>query len=655
MQKFNLVAMSYDKDALLNALQKTNATEVKLHTDVENTFIPPVNADSLRDYLAATEAALSTLVSEVETYNKDNAIKSNVLKDGFDVSYSEFMDAKSMKKDVDEWVSNINRLTAEKNELKTELAKTKRTLDTAKIYGELKLPFTAFSDTLHTRTKLGTIPAPSKENFLSALNEKPLSTYAEFAKNEEFCLIAVTSHKAEAAETDGILSDFGFVPCPFTGEQTGEELYASLDTQLKTQQRALQANEVAMYEMNDKIRSLKIYCDYLGFTLEKEELSDKLRATEKTFLLEGYVPEESVETVKQAVQSVTKAAYFEFSEPTEEDEPPTLMKNNTVVKNFEAVTNMYSPPNYRELDPNTVMAFFYSVFLGFIMGDIGYGLVMFIGGGLIYYKNRTRDSGMKRLSAVFAIGGIFSIVWGLLFNSLFGLSLPFMKTIMPDAKDARWTFAGIAVPSVLVISLLIGIVQLFAGYMCRAVQAWRRGNLWDGIFDGVVWAVFSVGMGLAIVGLVEEANLTILAKIGGGIAGVSLVVAMLTAGRKEKFFGKLSKGFGAAYSVINYASDILSYARLYGLMLSGAVIASIVSDYGVGFITGGNPVVAVLGVLLMIVGHAFNLVMSLLSAYIHDARLQYVEFYSRFFEGEGELFTPLGSEHKYIYLLPAQS
>lgn len=126
---------------------------------------------------------------------------------------------------------------------------------------------------------------------------------------------------------------------------------------------------------------------------------------------------------------------------------------------------------------------------------------------------------------------------------------------------------------------------------------------------------------------------------------------MLTAGRHEKFFGKFTKGFGAAYGVINFASDILSYARLYGLLLSGAVIAQIVSDYSIQFITGGNPLLIALGVIIMLVGHAFNLAMGLLGAYIHDARLQYVEFYGRFFEGEGELFTPLGSRRRYINLL----
>ena len=121
-------------------------------------------------------------------------------------------------------------------------------------------------------------------------------------------------------------------------------------------------------------------------------------------------------------------------------------------------------------------------------------------------------------------------------------------------------------------------------------------------------------------------------------------------GRKEKLLGKFTKGFGSAYGVINYASDILSYARLYGLMLAGAVIADIITTNSVNLITSGNAGFVILGVLIMVIGHIFNLAIGLLGAYIHDARLQYVEFYGRFYEGEGELFTPLGSQHKHIFI-----
>ena len=127
-------------------------------------------------------------------------------------------------------------------------------------------------------------------------------------------------------------------------------------------------------------------------------------------------------------------------------------------------------------------------------------------------------------------------------------------------------------------------------------------------------------------------------------------IAVLTAGWKEKGFGKFTKSFGSAYGVINFASDILSYARLYGLMLSGAVIATIIKDYCVDFFQSGNALLILLAVLLLVGGNAFNLVMNLLGAYIHDARLQYVEFYGRFFEGEGTLFKPLGSENKHVFI-----
>ncbi len=405
-----------------------------------------------------------------------------------------------------------------------------------------------------------------------------------------------------------------------------------------------------MYELNAYIRPLKIYSDYLSFLLEKEETSGKLKETQTTFLLQAYLPEDAEEKVREEITKSVGACFMEFSEPTEEDVPPTLLKNGGLVSNFEPITNTYSPPNYREFDPNAVMAFFYSLFMGFIIGDAGYGLLMLLVGGWLCYSNRLKPTGMSRLAGSFAIGGFFAIIWGLLFNSVFGIAV-FANTLMPDPQKDQWLLAGISVPSVLIIAMLLGVFQLFVGYICKAVQEWRRGNIGDGICDGVLWSIFSIGVAVAIVGFVEEFNMPSLANVGAITAGGSLLLAMITAGRKEKFFGKFTKGFGAAYGIINYVSDILSYARLYGLMLSGAVIAQIISTYSTQFLMSGNIAFIALAIVLLIVGHGFNLVMNLLGAYIHDARLQYVEFYGRFFEGEGELFRPLGSSQKYVSVL----
>lgn len=649
IDKINLIAMSYDRDAILNALQRTGAVEIKTQTQQTGELSLSVDGEGLAQKLAEVESALNYITVEGENYEKDRKIKSDLLADGFAVSYSEFMGADKLEKRAEFLVNSINAVADEKKRLLAEITKTRRARENAEIYAGVKNTFNYYADSLRVKVRLGTVAHAATAQLEAAEAQNNLLYFEKISAFGDFAVILAAAHKSAAGELEAALQTAGFSACQYGADvRSGEQLYEELSQKLAAAEAGLAKNADDAYELCKEIKDLKIYADYLAFELEKKNLSEKMEKTQTTFTLEGYVPAEAEEQVKEAIEKVSGAVYVEFSEPAEDEVPPTLYKNNEVVKNFEVITNMYSPANAREFDPNTIMAVFYSIFLGFIIADMGYGLLMFFGGGVIYMLKRAQDGGLKRLAGVFAIGGIFAVIWGLLFNSFCGISFGFMPTLMPNPKDDMWSLMGISVPAVLIISLEVGIVQLCAGYVCKAVQYWRRGKILDGIFEGVTWAVFSVGVGLAIVGFLEEANMGILGTVGGIIAGVSLLAAVLTAGRHEKLLGKFTKGFGAAYGVINYASDILSYARLYGLMLSGAVIAQIVSTYSVQFITGGNVAFAILGVVLMLVGHAFNLAMSLLGAYIHDARLQYVEFYGRFYEGEGELFTPLGSNRKYI-------
>ena len=557
------------------------------------------------------------------------------------------------REEAEALIAEIKRLAAERVRLSASLASLEKTILSLSPYKEFEILFSAFSNTPRLRVFLGTVENVKEELF---------ETLADVCVKTEGNTVLVVALKEAEKETEEFLRGLDFAPCPFLKEAgTGKELYARLNEEKKDLLREIEKIDEAEFALCENIRFLKVYCDRIAYELEKaESVSEKMLATERVILLEAYAPKESEEEISAALSAVTDSAYFDFVEPEEDEMPPTLMRNNGLTKNFEAITNLYSPPNSREFDPTTVMGIFYSVFLGFIMGDIGYGLFMLIGGGLLWWKNRVKDNGLKRLAAVFAIGGVFAVIWGFLFDSLFGIAILHMRVMPPLLEgNTNWHVLGIAIPALLIVALEVGVVQLFAGYVCRAIQCWRRGKIWDGIFDGVVWAVFSIGVGLAIAGLVEELNMIILAYVGGIAAGAMLLTAMLTAGRKEKILGKFTKGFGAAYGVINYASDILSYARLYGLMLSGAVIAEIVSGYALtgyggstGMIVSGNAGLAVLGVVLLLLGHLLNLALSLLGAYIHDARLQYVEFYGRFYEGEGELFSPLGSKHTHVFIVP---
>ncbi len=638
MRKLHLAALSYDRDNVLNALERTHAVEIEEHAATEATSFFTSDREELSAYLASLEGALSVISSQVSPKeNKD-------VKDGFSVGYSEFLAARDYRARADELVGLVADLTEEKAAAERETARLTREIAAVRPYSALDLPFSAAHGTKHTAARLGMLSAPAFETLKRQLDSLPLVAF-EAVPTAEGTLFFSVCHRSVLEEFDRLLGGASFAACPYEGDRTGAELLSAFEEELRTQEKRRAAAEESLKALACEVRPLKIYCDFVGFELEKAEASSKMQTTAHVVFMKAFVPADEEEGVKSALDSLAVPLFYEFSDPAEEEFIPTLTRNNKIVENFETVTNMYSAPNARELDPNTVMSFFYSLFLGFIMADMGYGLMMMLGGFFIRKKMR---GGVASLGGVFGIGGVFAFLWGILFNSLFGEHvLPF--TVMPDAQTAMYSLAGIDLPAVLVIALLLGIVQLFAGYLCKFAQCVHRNKPWDGVFDGLVWAGFSLGAFLAVVGLTEDFHLSVLTGIGAVMAGGFLVVAIFTAGRHEKFPGKLSKGFGSLYGLINYFTDVLSYIRLYGLMLTGAVIAQVISDYSLQFITSGSALV-VLGVVLMAVGHVFNLAISLLGAYIHTARLQYVEFFGRFYEGEGRLFDPLGSHKKYILL-----
>ncbi len=652
MRKLHLVSLSYERDGILDCLERTGAVEVKVHSEAEGTLPLSEDCSCLRERLAAAEEALSVLMERAEKYAKTHDVKNFSLPTDLSVSYSEFLSARRRMGEGEALVARINDLLKAQSDCLAEEARISRALAGLEPYTALNEPFADYGDTAHTALFLGLVPASNWRECKNQLDGLPLCAYS--AKEGESVLLLLYAHKSVRKDAESVLAAAGFSSCPYKGGRTALSMKEELLSAREKNAAAETDAEHSLFACASQVRELKIYCDVLAFELEKAETAGKMRATERTFLLEAFLPAEREGDVAAALDGCGAAVYYQFSDPAEDEPVPTLAKNNKVVENFETITNMYSPPNAREIDPNAVMSFFYSLFIGFIMADIGYGLMMLLGGGFLYYKNRAKQGGIKSLAGVFAVGGVFTIIWGFLFNSLLGISvLPF--TVMPDAQKKMWSLAGIDIPAVLIISLLIGIVQLMAGYWCKMAQCWHRGKFWDGIFEGAVWAVFSIGAGIAVLGIITVTNDAgetvfhepLLATAGGILAGAMLLVAVLTAGRHEKFLGKLSKGFGSIYGLINYFTDVLSYIRLYGLMLTGAVIAQVVSQYSLQFLTSGSALV-VLGAVLMVVGHVFNLAISLLGAYIHTARLQYVEFFGKFYVGEGQLFTPLGSTRKYV-------
>lgn len=407
-----------------------------------------------------------------------------------------------------------------------------------------------------------------------------------------------------------------------------------------------------LLHLSKKSKDLKKYYDFLQYSLERNDVNSSVCKTGKTFVLDFFVPRSKVKILSDRMMGEFPAINLEIVEKQRGENPPTLVKKNALTRQSSFITNMYSVPHYNEIDPNVSLFFFFMVFFGFIMADIGYGIVLMIAGYVLASRIK-EQSGAKRLWQLIGTAGIFAIIWGFLFGSFFGFThanwwiIP--ESIMPDPRSNPILL--------LLFCLLMGVIQIAFGYILRGLNAIRRGNVVGGIVNGFMWTIFLIAFVFAVAKfLLGYFSIEVSAKISlflGSVQKPALIVALtsfaiaiLFAGVGERGFKIFSKSFGSLYGIITLFSDILSYARLFGLMLSGYIIAEQFNQIGLSVMN--SPIGYIFGAFIILIGHVFNIAMGALSAYIHDVRLQYIEYFTKFYTGEGSEFVPFGSTLNYI-------
>jgi len=396
-------------------------------------------------------------------------------------------------------------------------------------------------------------------------------------------------------------------------------------------------------DLGGDLSPLQYGCDALSLKIAQEEANDKIILTNMSFGFSGWVPTDRKPDVLSILDEYNCEYNFKSASKENDEIPPVLFKNKVVAQSTEAVVQMYSLPDYFSVDPNYVVAPFFALFFGMMLSDAAYGLILFLGGMLVI-KKLDISRNMKSIVRTLMFGGLSAIFWGIFYGSWFGdISTIVAKTFF----NVNFVMPSFLNPlddpvTVLIISLSLGMLHIIVGMGVKAYLLIIRGHFWSAVFDVGFWYVLFAGVGIIFLG--GDASTAGIYVTIAGAAGL-----ILTQGRKKKgFFPRLIGGVASLYNIVGYFSDILSYSRILALGLSTAVIASVFNT--MGSMAGGNILGALLLIVVFVIGHTFNIMISSFGAYVHTARLHYVEFFGEFYESGGSPFEPYRYVPKYCHI-----
>jgi V/A-type H+-transporting ATPase subunit I len=396
-------------------------------------------------------------------------------------------------------------------------------------------------------------------------------------------------------------------------------------------------------ELAREHRTILVVLDESAEALAKKVAEERFGTTRETFLIEGWMRAADEEHVRATLQAISPEVEMMSRGPSKDEQVPIDLRNAAAVSPFEFVTTLYGRPAYWERDPTPLLAPFFIVFFGLCVSDGGYGLTL--AAVSLFFMMKMPPGGGRQLMKLLMMGGISTAVVGAVTGGWFGID----PGVMPGWLSSMIVMNPLEEPmKMLNIVFILGILQVMTGLVIKMVADIREGRWVDGLLDQLLWVFFLallVPLGYSfILGGEVPANVTAFAGRGALVAG-GLVV--LTGARKNPNpILKVLGGVLKLYDVVGYFGDVLSYARLLALGLATGAIAMAIN--GVAQMAGGIPIVGpVIAVVVLIGGHLFNLAVNCLGGFVHSARLQYLEFFSKFFTGGGRAFEPFRVEKRY--------
>lgn len=648
MKTVRIIALREDRKRLLEHLQDSSLVQIKKNEHCTEGFSKVDLTSQTQVFernVALTEQALKVLdeiAPEKKGMFSSFSGRREIDPDEIGVIASKAGDVISVCSRITELSKKCADNAAEQIRIGTSLAQLE-------VWQNLDIPLNT-GDTKSTAVFIGTFPKYYDEKSLSeeiaAQNPKlEFEFEIEHSENNITCAVIFTPISQKTMAED-VLRNIGFAkpmsPTSHTPKEKSERLVKKREQLYKETEKARE--EILSFA--DRRGDICDTQDYFRIRADKYRVIGELEHSKHTFVIYGYIPEEDCEKLEKLCNRVS-VCHIDFADAN--DDAPVKLKNNKFAQPAQGIVNMYSPPSHGDIDPTPLLAFFFYFFFGMMFSDAGYGLLMTVAIGVVL-KVFKPDTQMRNNLKLFQYCGISTFLWGLVFGSIFGdapavLYNHFTGADITMAQLLPWPTIDPQKDALtlMVISIAFGLVHILVGMWCKFYICLKQKDYGGAFFDTGLWMLLLIGIAVLAAGMFMS---NILLYVGAVIAIACAVGLVLTQGRHKKGFGKVIGGLASLYDITSYISDLLSYSRLLALGLTTGVMAQVFNMLATMFGTG--VVGTIIMVVILIIGHAINIGLNALGSYVHTMRLQYVEMFSKFYDGGGQEFEPFSLKSKYI-------
>ncbi len=655
MRKISVYALKKHRKDILEHLQRRGVIEI-VCSPFDDRFVQE-DTSSQRNVFLKSSAAAATAWEAINKYCYEKKSLLSSFEGRAHISDEDYYKFVSNKDEIMRVAAEINLCEKKQAELKAEILKLENQCTMLNAWLELDISM-RFKGTHSTRAFIGSFPdAKDSETLLKELAVKAPDVSFDLeilsTSTDQTCVCAIC-HKKYSQQAEEALRAVGFSYPPLPTKATPRERLDELKSRIKEYEKQID-DYISQITKNVGMRNaLKFMEDYFVMRADKYDVITRLSNSKRCFILTGYATAENAEKLESDLTTKYEA-YVELEEPGDGKEVPTVLKNNSFARPVEGVIETYSLPQRREIDPTFVMSIFYYILFGIMFSDAGYGFVMALACFICLKKFKRMEEGLKRSLKMFMYCGISTIFWGAMFGSFFGDAITVISETFFHHKivvDAIW-FNPVKEPMrMLMFSFVLGIFHLFAGLGMLAYKHIKSGHPMYAVYDSLSWFLIVGGAIVYLLSMDMLYNITgvllptQVGNVGGILAIIGAVIVVFFSGRESvNPIKRLLKGLYGIYGVTSYLSDILSYSRLLALGLATGVIGQVFNQIA---IIGGTGVVGtIVFVLVFVIGHLLNIGINALGAYVHTNRLQFVEFFNKFYEGDGKPFEPFAVKTKH--------